>query len=274
MHAREVRHLCRSLLAAGVLAGTAGHVLAQSPSPFATPDFRQFVQGLPQFLDEERVPELHRAWRLRAEQSAAPGESESAMSTARAAMERRKVQARLAPEVRQRAEALSRMFGATAPEAEMAAEKAAAPATITTTTRPETKMPSEQRAESAASADAVATAPAADAPQTEAAPTQTAKARNDTPLDPPFGVGGPLPDADELADATDATETGTLPVTAKPAASSPPLPVRAPEVSVQKPSPVVTTTRNASRAPSRSKPDPAYVFPDQLRAFGWNTQPE
>lgn len=285
MHAREVRHLCRSLLAAGVLAGTAGPVLAQSPSPFATPDFRQFVEGLPQFLDEERVLDLHRAWRLRAEHSASPSEDASAMSTARAAMERRKAMAQRAPEVRQRAEALSRLFGATATEAEVAAEEAPAPATITTATTAPARPATEARGDAVKPAatgsvpakpvaTTVATSPTPAVEPAEDAPTQTAKARDDTPLDPPYGVGGPLPDADDLADAPEATETGTLPVTAKPAASMPPLPVRAPETSAQKSGAVVTTTRSASRTPHRSKPDPAYVFPDQLRAFGWNTQPE
>lgn len=280
MRAREVRLYCRSLLVAGTLAGSASPVLAQSAdlahdrADFAAPVFRQVVPSLPRFLDQQRLSDLHHAWHMRAgapeqmddaqaSQSDAAGAGDvTAMSAARAAMERRKTAARQAPDVRLRAEALSRMFGSSEPATEAADANGAAPAindpaaaaTITTaSTTP------------ASAAKAKAQEPPVDAPDaTAAASTETPSAttaavEDEPPLDPPYAVGGPLPDADEV---------GAQP---KPL---PPLPQRAPEAA-QETSPVVTTTRSTpSRPARRSKPDPATVFPDQLRAFGWNTQPE
>ncbi|MAS40744.1 MAG: hypothetical protein CMK33_03410 [Porticoccaceae bacterium] len=283
MHARGVRQSCRSLIVVGVVAGAVGPVLAQGasldqpPPVFAAPVFQEVVPGLPKFLDEDSVLELHSAWRLRAigedtsvaaEVEKSPSDTDPAMTAARAAMKRSKEVAGRAADVRSRAEALSQLFGATAQD-----DEPDAPATITTASTPENDEKTISAKSSVPVVDAVDVAPVAESPVEE-----TASVKELPPLDPPYAVGGPPlpvePDQGQTAVLSSPNVAGNGPSDVQPRVTDlPPLPKRAPPVDQQK-SATASPAPSVSRAPRRPKPNPAYIFPNELRAFGWNTQPE
>jgi hypothetical protein len=248
---------------------------------------------LPAFLDADSLPALQEAWQEReaatgAQQGAQQGEVpaaeqpatvpplEQSMEAARAAMERAEKAGSDGASVRERAEELSRRFGAGATTAEPP------PAAIT--------IP-----------PAVVTIPPAVAPAAPPAPEKRALANPEPPkrkmLAKPVTTGAvPSPDAPTLDTAvrtldSDAGEKLRLAAPPPPSDDIPPLPRRAPKVRGFSVRPaavenkIVTPAAQESKTIVRAKParkasrTPSLeelrgtVLPHDLSSYGWNTKP-
>jgi hypothetical protein len=243
-----------------LLTGTA---TALEPDQSGVPP--QSSPPLPAFLDDKRSGDLQEAWRAReaeakeapqpqgsgASEEPAPKETE-AMSAARDAMKRVGEANRQAPAVRQRAEELSRRFGADAGEIPSAA--VVAPATSG-------EPPAGQGGQT------VVTAPE---------PAREGDAAADAE---PAGGGGATAALPEPApEPPDAATQRRPPVpVARPNVHIPPLPLRAPRAVTQ--DAAMRHYRPAVGSLPATAPAPAdngrvEVFPPYIRAFGWNSQPQ
>jgi hypothetical protein len=216
--------------------------------------------ALPDFLDDDRLPALQEAWR------SGDGRSETALSAPQSALPVAMPSAIGAASVRERAEELSRRFGATTGAAPQTEPRSV---TIPPAVVPEAAPDSEQTAAPSVMPprkSAVQTAKtSANAPY----PTETASTQKDFTADK-LRLAAPPPPPERL----------------------PPLPRRAPEsrsVSLAPTKAVVARPRAArtydtySEAP-RAKPavppgDPkaalrGTILTNELHSFGWNSQPK
>jgi len=281
---REGTIVGSTLLAIGFLVGDVAYAMEpvqpSGPAPSA----------LPSFLDDERLPVLQQAWRAREQrQQGAPQQSDEAlrkgppafddpMAAARAAMVRAKQLGRDESSVRQRAEELSRRFGAgtSAPVAETSPPSVTIPAAVVSeasTDQGEKHAKPEPLPLKKSVTERVTTG--ALAPQPEVQPL----------------------DASVRTQSVLAMERLQLAAPPPPPEVMPPLPKRAPKVvslgaaagatgTARKAEPsatkaAVTRVRPASRAYSSrqrsSDPKAALrgtILTNQLGAFGWNNQPE
>ncbi len=274
MDAREGMIVGSVLLAICFLASAATHALeAAQPSVSVTTS-----SELPAFLDDDRLPALEEAWRA----SEQPPESETPQSALPDTTSSATEAAGEANTVRERAEALSRRFGAaTGP----AAQKTPPPVTIAPAVVPEPAsepndpptllevrpgsaqtaitvmpvIPARKSAMHAAKTDANAAIPAM--------PTETASTESDF-----------------------SSEKLRLAAPPPPPESIPPLPRRAPtsrsedgvETEAVVTHPKAARTYSASTTvtnPAAPPPDPmaalrGSILTNDLRAFGWNSQPK
>jgi len=212
-----------------------GRAAAMEPDKSGLPRQSSPAAALPTFLDDDRLPDLQEAWHQRASEAkgAPSANGEAAMSAARAGMKRADQTNQEEGVVRQRAEELSRRFGAAGRPAAGVSE------------RPNT---------------------------TGAIPT----------------AGGAEPQAAEPGDtgAADASATAELPAAASPenppgteapmSVGVPPAPVRPPKSAADRPSPrrAKRARAEAGSASAPSNKAGADFFPNNIRSFGWNSQPQ
>ncbi len=226
---------------------------------------------LPSFLDDGRLPDLQEAWRARRQDNTLGGgepPAEDSMAATRAAMEKAKARraGRGDASVRQRAEELSRRFGAGSEASAPASERSQFSATTPPAVRPEAPSDMETQA----------------LPQPE---PSTDKIQ--VPKQKPVTTTGALTSAEEVQplDASVRTQSAMtmeklrLAAPLPPSNAVPPLPGRAPKVrrTAAAPRP---STRAVVRARSPNPPaDPlaalrGTVLTNELGAFGWNSQPK
>jgi hypothetical protein len=257
-----------SLLAMSFL--LTGAVSALEPDQSGAPPQSLPARPLPAFLDDKRSGDLQEAWRAREAEakeaprpqgSGAPGEPESqeteAMSAARDAMKRVGEANRQAPAVRQRAEELSRRFGADAGEIPGAA---VVPPAVSG------EPPAGQGEQT------VVTAPE---------PTREGDAAAEAQ---PAGAGGATAALPEAAAETQGAATTARPPVPVARTSAhipplPPLPLRAPRAVTQDAAmrhyrPAAGSLPAAAPAPAPAGNGRVEVFPPYIRAFGWNSQPQ
>jgi hypothetical protein len=252
-----------SLLAACLLVSGAAQAIEPAQTRASTKSLPAL--SLPAFLDDERVPDLQEAWQAQVHvpQEASRAEADNVpkapaakdpMSAPRAAMQRADEESGEAANVRQRAEELSRRFGAAGPASEP----------VGSIERPSPAAPSA----------------------TGAAPEPPTRGRNVVvaPLDTGAGdkanakaaaLGAPVPATTKKVDMGQKLRLAAPP----PARKVPPNPVRAPRgtASISEPPSKVGGPPTRS-APARKTPPKVDVtgdvLPTQLRSFGWNAQPE
>jgi hypothetical protein len=284
MGARESMIVGSTLLAISFLASTAAPAMEpmQPNAPAST------AAGLPSFLDDESLPALQEAWRTREQvpdqpipapqprealqntppaTSAPPATAPDPMAAARAAIERVNGPGRDDVSVRRRAEELSRRFSLGAQPS--APDAAPAP--------PSVMIPPAVVPEASLERGRTIVKPN---PPTR---TNSVTVPVTTGAVPPPEVQ-PL-DASVRTQSALATERSRLAAPLPPpppAANIPPLPRRAPNIraAVAVPSPTAprTVTRSYMR-PNAAGGDPkavlrGTVLTNQLRAFGWNNQPQ
>ncbi len=265
MGASESTFVGGSLLAVCLLVSGAAHAMEPAQSRASTSSLPAL--SLPAFLDDKRVPDLQEAWQahVRAPQAeprvedgnvaVAPVANDASMSAARAAMQRAGQTSSEAANVRQRAEELSRRFGAGGVAAE--------------------PVGSIERPSAVATPAAIAATP----------PTPLGKQVVVAPLDTGAGVG--TVKAKAAAPGTSAPARQDIDMGQKlrlaappPPRDIPPTPVRAPRATAS-----ITEPPNKVGGPPVARSVPARkssrkvdvtgdVLPTQLRAFGWNAQPE
>lgn len=291
MNAIVSARLLGAIMVASLASAASGMDLVQQPAPGGdeTPALR-----LPAFLDIARLPDLQDAWRLHAgaaqqvnatstpaaAATPTPAEDEAAMQTARAALTRAEQVSREAAVVRERAEELSRRFGA-----EPAADAGSAPAA------------------------AEAAAP------TETASIEPGAAPPEAPLPPPAHVLPPGDDPMARQAETSASEPGPSEPGQDEASQSQPVEVPAKKPAMKKKTaavdgaPVIeematkpfkpakpakrgndaaaaheiTQATNAKPSapglvvfedsPTTPESDPSKMMPTELRSMGWNAQP-
>jgi hypothetical protein len=270
MGASESTFVGGSLLAVCLLVSGAAHAMEPAQSRASTSSLPAL--SLPAFLDGNRVPDMQEAWQahVRTPQeepqvedgnvAVAPATKDAAMSAARAAMERAGQESSEAADVRQRAEELSRRFGAGGVASE--------------------PVGSIERPSAVATPAAIAATPPP--PQVK----QVVVAPLDTGADTGAGVG--TVNAKTAATGTSApARTPDIDIGQKlrlaaplPPRDIPPTPVRAPRdtASITEPPNKVGGPPVARSVPARKssrKVDvTGDVLPTELRAFGWNAQPE
>ena len=204
---------------------------------------------LPDFLDDHRLPALEEAWRANEQSLETAAEAHSAGAESETT-------------VRARAEELSRRFGAT--------------------TGPAAKTPPPS-----------VTIPPAVIPEPEskeAADTPVMPARKSVMHPAKTGANAPYPTDTASTQSAFAAEKLRLAAPPPPPESIPPLPRRAPKdrseagatakkASVTRPKPTRTYSSTTSINPANPPPDPkaalrGTILTNELRAFGWDTQPE
>jgi hypothetical protein len=254
-----------------LMSGTA-HALEPAQSRASTSSLPAL--SLPAFLDDKRVPDLHEAWQAQVQPApqqepqvvdgnapVAPAANDASMSAARAAMQR--AANGEAANVRQRAEELSRRFGAgdaaSEPVGSIDRPSAAAAATAGTPPTPEVKQVIVPPLDTGAGAKTV-DAKAVDAKAVDA--KAAALGTSARPKSPAIDVSQKL----RLA-------------APPPARKVPPNPVRAPRdtASITEPPSKVggPVARPVPARKSSSKADvTGDILPTGLRSFGWDTQPD
>lgn len=261
MGAREGMIVGGALLAFSFLASAAPQAL--EPVQSGSSAGSSSAPMLPAFLDDDRLPALQEAWRANVqgpETGALPAEPSPVANAPSAGDES-------AATVRERAEELSRRFGVTTGPAAKTPPPSVTipPAVIPAAAQPEIKpgrakaavkpvMPARKSAMHPANTDA-----------NPAYPTDTASTEKDF-----------------------SAEKSRLAAPPPPPESIPPLPRRAPQsrsataaatkASVTRPGPAHTYRSTTSVDPTKPPPDPkaalrGTILTNELRAFGWNSQP-
>ncbi|KAB2939358.1 MAG: hypothetical protein K8F92_16200 [Hyphomicrobium sp.] len=260
MNAYESARLLVMLAATGLVSSAGAMELSQSSAPASAeaPGF-----SLPAFLDGARLPDLQEAWRAHfgfaGEPTAAPSVEPAAapaaptddanLEAARQTLSRAEQLDREAAAVRERAEELSRRFGADASDtAPSNSPASAAPAETAS-------IGSSNAADAAAPVTEQVLAPAGD----EAAMVDQAP----VPANPVAKASAATDDAPVIEDMA------TKP--AKRAKSEPAPAGRAVQSAARKAAPVVSDFLNVDPAAPKPEADP--MMPTELRAFGWNAQP-
>ncbi|MCZ7594887.1 MAG: hypothetical protein M5U16_08190 [Hyphomicrobium sp.] len=257
MNAYESARLLVMLAATGLVSSAGAMELSQpsAPAPAEAPGFT-----LPAFLDGARLPDLQEAWRAHfgfageptaspsVEPVAAPADDPN-LQAARATLSRAEQLDREAAAVRERAEELSRRFGAEGGDnGTTNAPASAAPAETAS-------IGSSNAADAAAPVTEQVLAPAGD----EAAMVDQAP----VPANPVAKASAATDDAPVIEDMA------TKP--AKRAKSEPAPAGRAVQSAARKAAPVVSDFLNVDPAAPKPEADP--MMPTELRAFGWNAQP-
>jgi hypothetical protein len=271
MGAREGMIVGSVLLAICFLASAATHALEAAQSGAGSSGSSS---ELPAFLDDDRLPALEEAWRA-SERPSEPETTPSALPNATPSPEA----AGDATTVRERAEALSRRFWA---KPGAAAQNPAPPVTIAPAVVPEPA--SEPREPPTIPEVKPGNA------QTATTVTPVMPARKSAMPGAKTRTNAPYPTDTASTQSDFSSEKLRLAAPPPPPQSIPPLPRRAPasrlepavetKSVVARPRPVRTYSASTTATnPAEPPPDPqaalrGTIMTNQLRSFGWNSQPK
>lgn len=265
MGASESTYVGGSLLAVCLLVSGAAHAVEPAQSRASTSSLPGL--SLPAFLDDNRVPDLQEAWQAHVREAqeshrsddkapAAPAAKDASVSGARAATQRAGQDGGEAADVRQRAEELSRRFGAAGAVSEP----------VGSIERP--------NAEAAPAAAITGTPAAAHGKEVVVAPLDAGALEGAVDAK----AAALRPSARPQLQDVDMSQKLRL-AAPPPARDIPPNPVRAPRAtaSITAPpskvgGPVVRSV--PARKGSHKVDVTGDILPTELRAFGWDTQPD